>query len=308
MSIATATDYAQLQKEARKNALGVSEWERYFLQPLKANLESSVASVQKQVGYDISSAFANYQQQQRQLAQMSNLTSGFKDKLKEDLEAQYGSSVAAAQTQQSNNLSNIYGAFNTALQEEESRLQTEGTVYRDIEDKLLDYGVERGVITSTSLSDLQKEGYYELNPESGEYIITNKGQDLYRRLFNDTFNIDENTSDTFGDYLSEKDSKLYEKYARNSDIARYLIGGFSGSGDIGIGRYMENTAKFAHKNEAYDVYYNKMNESEQEKFSEALSNKDYATVIKMLGVYSTTPTKKIEKVKKKGTTINTSRL
>ena len=288
MSIATATDYAQLQKEARKNALGVSEWERYFLQPLKANLESSVASVQKQTGYDISSAFANYQQQQRQLAQMSNLTSGFKDKLKDSLDAQYGSSVAAAQAQQANNLSNIYSAFNTALQEEESRLTTEGGLYKEIEDSLLNYGKERGVLDSTSLSDLQKEGYYVLNPESGEYTMTNKGKDLYKRLFNDTFNIDENTSDTFGDYLSEKNSDLYETYVRNSDRARDLIGGFSGSSDRGIEKYLnpKNTyTGYLHKTEVLDIYTNKMSSSDREKFAYALSNKDFGTVNKMLKPY-----------------------
>lgn len=298
MAIATATDYAQLQKEARKNALGVSEWERYFLQPLKANLENQVAQTQQQMSYDISSAFANYQQQQRQLAQMSHLTSGFKEQLKENLESQYGASVATAQTQQLSNLSNIYDKFNTAIQEEESRLQTEGAIYRDIEDKLLDYGVERGVIKSKSLSDLQKAGYYELNPETGSYEQTVKGLDLYKRLFNDTFNVDENTSDTFGDYLYGVDSELYENYVNRLGGARELIGGFTGSGDAGIGRYMENVW-FTHKDEAYDIYHNKMNESEQEKFTDALSSKDYNTVIKMLDVYATNPIPKAEKKRKK---------
>ena len=228
MAIATATDYAQLQKEARKNALGVSEWERYFLQPLKTNLENEVAQTQQQMSYDISSAFANYQQQQRQLAQMSHLTSGFKEQLKENLESQYGASVATAQTQQLSNLSKIYGEFNTAIQEEESRLKTEGAIYRDIEDKLLDYGVERGVLRSKSLNDLQKAGYYELNPETGSYEQTEKGQDLYKALLNASFNVDENTSDTFGDYLSSIDSDLYEKYVNRLGSARELVGGFSG--------------------------------------------------------------------------------
>ena len=49
MAIATATDYAQLQKEARKNALGISEWERYFLQPLKTSLENEVAQTQQKM-------------------------------------------------------------------------------------------------------------------------------------------------------------------------------------------------------------------------------------------------------------------
>lgn len=308
MAIATATDYAQLQKEARKNALGVSEWERYFLQPLKTNLENEVAQTQQQMSYDISSAFANYQQQQRQLAQMSHLTSGFKDRLKEDLESQYGASVATAQTQQLSNLSKIYGKFNTAIQEEESRLQTEGAIYRDIEDKLLDYGVERGLINSKSLSDLQKAGYYELNTETGAYEQTEKGLDLYKRLFNDTFNIDEETSDTFGDYLSSVDSELYENYVNRLGKSRELIGGFASGGDAGIGRYMENTG-FTHKDEVYDIYYNKMNKSEQEKFTDALSSKDYGTVTKMLRVYLPNQiTKEVKKKEKTKTTINTSRL
>lgn len=222
--VASGSDFAQLQKTANKNLEGVSQWERYFLQPLQESVEAAEKQITAQTSYDISSAYANYKKQQLNLLQNQALGTGFKEQVGSQLQSEYQTAFAEAQVEGASRLQSLQQQYQKTLAEEESRLLERGQQFADIEKIAYEFG-------GVDVSKLEDLGYYE--NINGVYQITDAGIDYFDKIFNQGKIVkDEEGKEVvkrFSDYLYDTDPELYEFYAQNIGDVREMVGGLSRS-------------------------------------------------------------------------------
>lgn len=204
----TASLFAEELKTVNKNAEGVSQWEKFFLQPLQEAQSTAVSQISAQKNYDVSSAYANFQKQRQQSAQSPQLGTGFVEQTTGQLGEQYSSAFAQSSIKEQQKLSNVASGIQEALSDEQTRLLKQGKQYKSLYDKVL-------TAADLTSSDLIAEGYYDA---SG--AITQKGQELFDRVLH--------TGDyQFGDTLAEKDPELYDFYVQNKGNVNEMFGGLS---------------------------------------------------------------------------------
>lgn len=221
---ATASDYAEAVRERKKNIQGVSEWERMFLQPLQKQFETDVQQATEKTSYDISSAFANYKQQQRNLMQNQTLSEGFKQQIAKDLQASYGAEYEAKSSAGRENVKSLTQEYLKNLQSGESALQEQGAKLQKIEQSLLDFA-------GKSYSDLETEGFVSSN-DAQEYTLTEKGKDFFNELLNSKYGTTYDKKGNvltegqwFSDYLSEQDAELYDFLVGNTALIDEVVAG-----------------------------------------------------------------------------------
>lgn len=224
-AIGTATDYAQMQRERNKNLSGISEWERYFLQPLKEQFTTAATTASQQANYDISGAYAAYKQQQLNLLQNQGLSEGFKEKIAYDLLSSYESQAYQTQLEKEETLSGLNEKLQKTLQENTKQLEESGKMFSDLEVKAIEYlgysdeqvlgGL--GANVGTPENPIYGLGWYDID-EEGNRVLTSRGQDELAKAM---------LSSDFAESLRNENPELYEFYVNNADAAREMIGGIS---------------------------------------------------------------------------------
>lgn len=221
---ATASDYAEMVRERKKNIQGVSEWERMFLQPLQQQFETDVQQAKEKTSYDISGAFANYKKQQRNLMQNQTLSEGFKQQVAKDLQAAYGAEYASIAETGREKINSLTQSYLKNIQSGEASLQEQGAKLQKLEGALLDFA-------NKSYSDLETSGYVT-SDNASEYTLTEKGKDFFNEVLNTKYGTtyDEkgnviNEGQWFGDYLSEQDRELYDFLVGNTALIDEVIAG-----------------------------------------------------------------------------------
>ena len=222
---ATASDYAEAVKQYNKDAQGVSDWERYFLQPTQQAFETAASQVQQQTQYDISGAYANYLKNQRNIAQQSQLGTGFKEQVSQQLRDQYSSAFEQAKTEEAQQLTELQSEYQDTLATNEEALLQQGEQLAALEQAIYNYA---GVDTSKLGLSVEQGGLgYYTTDESGVTTLTDRG----KAFFDEQLNRIGESGKSFSDWLYQTDSELYDFYTSNPDLAKQLIGGLE-PGDV----------------------------------------------------------------------------
>ena len=222
---ATASDYAEAVKQYNKDAQGVSDWERYFLQPTQQAFETAASQVQQQTQYDISGAYANYLKNQRNIAQQSQLGTGFKEQVSQQLRDQYSSAFEQAKTEEAQQLTELQSEYQDTLATNEEALLQQGEQLAALEQAIYNYA---GVDTSKLGLSVEQGGLgYYTTDESGVTTLTDRG----KAFFDEQLNTIGESGKSFSDWLYQTDSELYDFYTSNPDLAKQLIGGLE-PGDV----------------------------------------------------------------------------
>ena len=222
---ATASDYAEAVKQYNKDAQGVSDWERYFLQPTQQAFETAASQVQQQTQYDISGAYANYLKNQRNIAQQSQLGTGFKEQVSQQLRDQYSSAFEQAKTEEAQQLTELQSEYQDILATNEEALLQQGEQLAALEQAIYNYA---GVDTSKLGLSVEQGGLgYYTTDESGVTTLTDRG----KAFFDEQLNTIGESGTSFSDWLYRTNSDLYDFYTSNPDLAKQLIGGLK-PGDV----------------------------------------------------------------------------
>lgn len=216
------TGYTQQQKELNKNLRGVSEWEEYFLQPLRETYETGVGQIQAASNYDISSAYANYKKQQLQLAQENAFSEGIMRKLEKQLESEYASNVYSAQTTAAENLATLQSEIDKKYTENQEALEARSQIASDLTAAVAEYlgysdeqllsGI--GVNIGTEEEPLYGKGWYSLDEEGNRVQTAVSIDELSKVLL----------SSDFANSLKENNPKLYQQYIENPALFNQLLG------------------------------------------------------------------------------------
>ena len=208
--VASASDYQSLLKQYNKNAQGISEWERMFLQPLQEEYSQATKAVQKQTSYDISGAYANYKKQQMNIMQNQQLGTGFKEQIVSDLKSVYDVEYAEAKAAESQNLSKISQSYLSQIAESEKSLLETGEKLSALEQEIYNFaGITDLSKLATSTEAEGGLGYFDII--NGRYEITERGRDFFDRILNAKYGEGENAQ-FFTDYLSQNNPELYAIY------------------------------------------------------------------------------------------------
>lgn len=141
---ATASQYAEYMKEMNKDLSGVSQWEKYFLQPTQNTYEAEVATAQAKKQYNISGAYAAYKQQQLQLMQQDLFSEGVQKQLDTQLKQSYNSAIQEANATAYSEIASAQSAYQESLTAAEKDLTELGEQYNKFETALQKYAEERG--------------------------------------------------------------------------------------------------------------------------------------------------------------------
>ena len=228
--VATASDYAEELKRINKDLSGVSEWEKYFLQPAQQTFERAVQTEQQKTAYDISGAYNAYKKQQMQLMRQDLFSEGFKKKQEQQLEASYASATAQLAAQGQANVNAQVEQYKEMLAAGEADLQKSAEKHAAFNNALLEYAGLRGVDVNkwyTRVADDRGLHYDELNK---------RGQADIARLMYDLGTKDVGS---FRDWLSQNYSEAYDFLRTNQGDINKLYGLSSDYRGIGLEKYEE---------------------------------------------------------------------
>lgn len=227
-----ASDFANVLKEYTTTQNGISLWEQ-ALTGLQQAAQLQTQSVQASADYDISQAYANYLQNQRQISQSSNLGTGFRDRLESNLQSAYRTAFAQTQLSEAQNLYDVQQQYQENLSNTENQFTEIGEELSNIDQYRLNYlqqyGSEiEGYGDIDWSGDLEQQNIYTRDAQ-GNLVLTNKGQQatqyalLNRLSVRDAEgNVIGNTS--FADYLREQNEDAYNAYMTYGDIYRSGFG------------------------------------------------------------------------------------
>lgn len=213
------TGYTQQQKELNKNLRGVSEWEEYFLQPLRETYDTGVSQIQAASNYDISSAYANYKKQQLSLLQSQGLSEGFKEKLEKQLKSEYETRAYETELTAAENLAKLQSNVEKTYEENQKSLEARSQTASDLTAaaaKYLGYSDEQ--LLSALGVDLEGSygvGWYGIDDE-GYRTLTARGQEELLRTL---------SSSDFAETLKSENPALYKQFAENPALMMELITG-----------------------------------------------------------------------------------
>lgn len=227
-TVTKASDYATLAKQYAGPNQKKSVWEEYFLEPTQQYYQQQAQAVKDIASYDISSAYANYQKQQLQLARSSRYGSGASEQLSSELSKAYEQQAQQIRASEQTQLAKVQEGYSSALGEIEGTFSQYGETAKQFEEAMLQYGASKGLV---DLSDTKKlytsmaEGGYELYSQTFEdgaltTTLTGYGKDLYDRILHS-----QQYSRDFAQYLSENQPDLYEAYTQNQDFYNAIVSG-----------------------------------------------------------------------------------
>ena len=224
--LATATDWSDYLKKHNKDVTGISDWEKYFLEPTKQYYQTQAQAVSAQTEYDISGAYQNYLRTQRNLLQNQQLATGFQEEMTREAKAAYESAYATAKTKEAASLYDVSKAYTEALAKEDERLLGMGEQLASFEEKLYEFAKIDSAYATMAYGQEQKDeagnvigtglGHYEMNPETGEYTLSDRGKAFIQDLLYGETNVG---SKSFETYLSDQEeTELLDFYRQNQDL------------------------------------------------------------------------------------------
>lgn len=224
----TATDWANMFKEYSTTEGGISLWEQ-ALTGLQQNAELQAQAVQASADYDISQAYANYLQSQRQISQASNLGTGFKEQLESNLQSSYQSAFGQAETEEAQNLYNIAQQYSENVTETENQFAEVGSALSSIDEQKINYLQTYGKYIPgydniNWSGDLVEQGIYDLDANNN-LVLTEKGKDLMNYALLERITIpgetpEDYSSISFEEYLKLNSEDDYDNYLKYYDVYR----------------------------------------------------------------------------------------
>lgn len=187
--------------------------------------ETQSQAITSSANYDISQAYKNYLDAQRNISQNMSLATSVRENISESLKSQYEQQYALTKAEEASELTELTTAYNKDVSEQQ--------------DKLLKYGeklnkLERSMYEAAGITDLDSIftnvgagglGYYET--KDGETRLTTRGQQFIDKVLNAGIDMGDGNVTQFADYLYETDPELYEFYTQNLGDVRSLIGGLT---------------------------------------------------------------------------------
>lgn len=227
-----ASDWTEHIKDYSTTQDGVSMWDQ-VLTGLQQNLELQTQAVQASTDYDISQAYANYLQNQRQISQASNLRSGFKEQLESNLQSSYQSAFQQAQVNETQELYNVAQAYQKELTKVENQFAEMGETAAGYAGRLFEYASQYGKYVPgyediNWSGDLQGQGIY-VEDDQGNLVLSDKGKNVLNYLLLNRVSIPgkteaDATSTSFEQWLGETYGDELSGYREYADMIRTGFG------------------------------------------------------------------------------------
>lgn len=227
-----ASDWTEHIKDYSTTQDGISLWDQ-VLTGLQQNLELQTQAVQASTDYDISQAYANYLQNQRQISQASNLGTGFKEQLESNLQSSYQSAFQQAQVNETQELYNVAQAYQDELTNVENQFAEMGETAAGYAGRLFEYAGQYGKYVPGYENidwsgDLQAQGIY-VQDDQGNLVLSEKGKDALSYLLLERVSVPgateaDATSTSFEQWLGETYSDELSGFREYADILRSGFG------------------------------------------------------------------------------------
>lgn len=227
-----ASDWTEHIKDYSTTQDGISLWDQ-VLTGLQQNLELQTQAVQASTDYDISQAYANYLQNQRQISQASNLGTGFKEQLESNLQSSYQSAFQQARVNETQELYNVAQAYQDELTNVENQFAEMGETVAGYAGRLFEYAGQYGKYVPgyediNWSGDLQGQGIY-VEDDQGNLVLSDKGKNVLNYLLLNRVSIpgkteSDATSTSFEQWLGETYGDELSGYREYADIIRTGFG------------------------------------------------------------------------------------
>lgn len=242
----TASDWTDVFKEYSTTENGVSLWEQ-ALTGLQQNAELQSQLVQSSVDYDISQAYANYLQNQRQLSQASNLGTGFKEQLESNLQSSYQSAFGQAEAKKAQDLYDVAQTYQEGVTNLENQAIETGETLSGLSNRVFEYletygGAIPGYEKINWAGNLEKQGVYTRD-ENNNLVLTEKGSNALSYALLNRLPVDETSSTSFEEWLGTSYTDELETYRQNYDILRSGFGITPGTTVLDLEQYESSTEK-----------------------------------------------------------------
>lgn len=274
----TASDWANMFKEYSTTEGGISLWEQ-ALTSLQQTADIQAQAVQATADYDISQAYANYLQSQRQISQASNLGTGFKEQLESNLQSSYQSAFGQAETEEAQGLYNIAQQYSENVTETENQFAEVGSALSSIDEQKINYLQTYGQYIPgydniNWSGDLVEQGIYDLDANNN-LVLTEKGSNIMSYALLNRISIpgetpEEASSISFEEYLKLNSEDDYNNYLQYYDIYRNAFGIAPGTVGFDQEQFEENRLEEWRKNfeavvpEELSEYYSGLDMTEEE--------------------------------------------
>lgn len=222
------SDWTEHIKDYSTTQDGISLWDQ-VLTGLQQNLELQTQAVQASTDYDISQAYANYLQNQRQLQQSNVL---FKEQLESNLQSSYQSAFQQAQVNETQELYNVAQAYQDELTNVENQFAERGETAARYAGELFEYAGQYGKYVPgyediNWSGDLLAQGIYV--EEDGDLVLSEKGKNVLNYLLLNRVSIPgateaDATSISFEQWLGETHPDDLSGYREYADIIRTGFG------------------------------------------------------------------------------------
>lgn len=222
------SDFTNMVKDYSTTQDGISLWEQ-ALTGLQQTADIQAQAVQASADYDISQAYANYLQSQRQISQASNLGTGFKEQLESNLQSSYQSAFGQAESEEAQNLYNIAQQYSENVTETENQFAEVGSALSSIDEQKINYLQTYGQYIPgydniNWSGDLVEQGIYDLDANKN-LVLTEKGKDIMNYALLERITIpgetpEDYSSISFEEYLKLNSEDDYDNYLKYYDIYR----------------------------------------------------------------------------------------
>ena len=214
-------------------------WEKQFLQPLETAYQQTEKSARAKAGYDISNAYSNYLQYQRNL-ENSSLLGTSQAELGKQAESSYLSSYGKAQSEYASSVNKAYDTYKKGVEEAEKTLTNEAENVSKILNQADEYIASN--YGNWGYTEDDYKNMYQYTKE-GTKKLTEVGKQLYAKTFED-INPETGRSD-FWEGIRTSSPELYE-YASGGNYEKLanIIGEYDpNTYDYRASRSQDITAK-----------------------------------------------------------------
>lgn len=273
-----ASDWTEHIKDYSTTQDGISLWDQ-VLTGLQQNLELQTQAVQASTDYDISQAYANYLQNQRQISQASNLGTGFKEQLESNLQSSYQSAFQQAQVNETQELYNVAQAYQDELTNVENQFAEMGETAAGYAGRLFEYASQYGKYVPgyeniNWSGDLQGQGIYVQDADRN-LVLSEKGKNVLNYLLLNRVSIPgateaDATSTSFEQWLGETYGDELSGYREYADMIRTGFGMEPGKTSFDQEQFEENRLEEWRQNfeavipEELSEYYSGIDMTEEE--------------------------------------------
>lgn len=225
--VGTASDFTNVAKEYTTTQDGISLWDQ-VLTGLQQTSNLQEDYLQASTDYDISQAYSNYLQSQRQLQSASNLETGFKEQLESSLQSAYQTAFTQAKTSQAEGLADIQQQYQENVNAAETEFSELGEEMYGTSEQLFNYlstygSNIKGYENIDWSGNLEQQGIYTQDAD-GNLVLTEKGKDVMSIALLDTLALEDDTTISFERWLGEQDSDALENYRQHYDMFRSGFG------------------------------------------------------------------------------------